>query len=93
MPESPRQRLLKNERLANAHYGIVHGEDFQKVADLALLQVVSDVRAGVNTRFDPASNYAFIAGAQYMLEALQSIANPEPENPKNPRTDRLDPNL
>lgn len=95
MPESPRSRLLKNLSLANKHYGIVHGPDFQAVADLAMLQVVKDVTdgvagaGGVDAESNPAGDYAFIAGAQYMLQTLQNIANSTAEPKEVQRTDRL----
>lgn len=88
MPDSPRKRVLSNLKLANTHYGVVHGPDFQSVADLALLQVVKDVSED-RVGGDMAERYSFIAGAQYMLETLQNISNSEPEHKEVQRTDRL----
>lgn len=88
MPESPRSRLLKNLPLTNKHYGVVHGPDFQAVADLALLQVVKDVSEDA-VGGDMTQRYSFIAGAQYMLQTLQNIANSTAEPKEVQRTDRL----
>ena len=77
MPESPKQRLLKNKPLAELIGRILHSHEFEIAGDVALLQFHENQNRMADIQSAQAAHYETV-GAKRFLQLLQTITDETP---------------